>query len=256
MWFALLLACRHVEPAPPDVDELVRFYWTDFEGEDAAMAQAVADTHLAIDGGTISERGDGTLTDLTAEDLVVVGMEGSVDPGLAAGVYLTNVVACDLDALERILYHLPQDELYTGEYDTYSRAYTTDFDAYAAREAATLSWEVDLGRQILGTALTEHLIGGIRRVPDTDFGPAIVARAWLPEPAVFEGDNKTFDQDYQIELFYERAPGEVVHVYGLWRQVDLGSGLDQDSNLVAGPLLSAMAAWDDRTEELCAEGLP
>ena len=42
-----------------------------------------------------------------------------------------------------------------------------------------------------------------------------------------------FDQDYQLEVYYERAPGELIHVYPLWREIALPSlGLSTDNDSV------------------------
>ena len=77
----------------------------------------------------------------------------------------------------------------------------------------------------------------------------------MTQPAAFdEGSKKSMDQDYQIEAFWERSPGELVHVYGMWRQGDYGAGYTTDSEGVQRLILNGMSSWDDDTERLCAEG--
>lgn len=258
MWFALLLACRHPDPAPEDVDGLARWFWAHYDDEDDAIAEAVANAHAALGADALEDATDGLISDLAAEDLATVGLSETHDPTLAAGMYLSNVFACELGQLEEIVYHLAQDELYEGVYDAYSRSYTSDFDAYVAREAPTLGWEVEISTSVglPNSAYTEWLDGGVRYVPDSDYGPVLLARTWMPGPAEFEDPDKSFEQDYQIEVYWERAPGEIVHLYAIWRQIDLGGGLDQDSDLVVGTTLNNLAKWDEATAELCAEGRP
>ena len=65
----------------------------------------------------------------------------------------------------------------------------------------------------------------------------------------------TFEQDYQIELFWERAPGELVHAYGIWREMNVG-GLSAEDEGFVNVTLNNMVDWDEQTVALCAEGRP
>lgn len=255
--FALLLAfsagCRGVDPAPADLDGLARWYWANGEeAEHRDIADSIVTLHATVDGDALDGPVDGALTDLSAEDLALVGIDA--DPAAASGFYMVNTFNCPIDQLERVLYHLEQDELF--EYDAYQRTYTSDFDAYTAREVDTLTWEVDIEASVLGNKYTENIHGGLRYIPETDFGPAILARTYLTEPANFTEGNGSFDQDYQMEVYYERAPGEIVHLYALWRQFDWGSGMDQDSEIAVRVNLNGLADWDEETEKICEEGGP
>ena len=78
----------------------------------------------------------------------------------------------------------------------------------------------------------------------------------LVSGAFEEGSDKSMDQDYQLEIYWPRGPGRVVHAYAMWRQADWGSGFTSDDEGVQRILLNNLIAWDDDTEKLCEEGRP
>jgi len=82
-------------------------------------------------------------------------------------------------------------------------------------------------------------------------------RAYLQEPAVFTagGGDSAFDQDYQIELYYERAPGRTLHFYALWRQFNI-STLTSESDLYVNIVLGNLSDFDDRSSKVCKDNAP
>lgn len=255
------LGCRAIDPAPDDLDGLVHWTFAHYaDADDAELADAVVNLDAVI--GALDDVVDGTLLPLTVDEAGAVPREVDLDPAGAQGLYLTRTFACTLADLEPILVHLEQDVLYDGVYDSYDRAYTSDLDAFSSREEPFLGWEVDYTASLLGASYDSHLLGGLRYLPELDaerspWGPALVSRVFIPRPAEFaEGSNKSMDQDYQIEVFWEREPGTIAHVYGMWRQADYGNGLTLEDTTVQRILLNNLSDWDDNTERLCAEGLP
>lgn len=101
----------------------------------------------------------------------------------------------------------------------------------------------------------------MRYLPEIDgelspYGPVLFGRTFMPEPAEFEGDSKSLDQDYQLEVYYERASGEILHAYGLWREADFGVAGTMETEGIQRLLLNNLRSWDDETEKLCEEGRP
>jgi hypothetical protein len=256
----VLTGCADLDPAPGDLDGIIHWVWTNYEAAgDDDVELAVRNLHATTNAQSLDEAKSGGFSDITMEELAVVGMQDKVDPSATRGMWLLNVIHCPIDQLEKITYALEQNELYTGVYDRYMRTYTSDFEAYTARTTPTLSWDVDIWATILGNSYYEKLHGGLRRVtPEGRESPILLARTWMPQPADFEDDSKSFSQDYQIEVYYERAPGEVVHVYGIWRHMDLGTflGLDTENDEVIATTLGNLEDWDEKTAELCAQGRP
>jgi hypothetical protein len=264
--FALILstACAKVHPAPMNLDGLIHYFWDNYtSGSDENIAGGVNSLHANAYGAKVTDPRDGSFSRMTSDELDPVGLEGSRDPMKARGMYIFDVIPCTLDGIERIVYALEQDKLYTGVYDSYSRHYTSDLDAYVSRRERTLTWQVDIAATILGAHYTESLEGGIRRVEKIDdtltpFGPILLARTWMPSPAQFPGSSKSFNQDYQIEVYYEREPGKTVHLYGIWRQMDLGTflNLDTENDQVVATTVGHLEEWDGKTADLCKAGKP
>lgn len=254
----IVAACGPLEPAPADLDGLLAYLWTGYDDrEDEELQAALANVLAAIDLDAV--RADplrGTQSDLEPEDVAHVL---DIDPEPARGFHLINPLDCELDALESVVVALEQDEQYPQAYDAYERTYLTDDAAYRAREAATLDWNVTSTSTFpLYGRYTSELSGGVRRLADdgdaTPWGDALVSRTWMREPAVWEGDGNTiFDQDYQIEAWFEVAPGELLHVYGIWRRLQLAEGFDTDGDELVNLTLGGLEDWDDETEALCGD---
>jgi len=161
--------------------------------------------------------------------------------------------------LRAILARQDQDQLYEGEYDSYTRTYTSDYDDFASGESSTLAWKVEMEAEwMAGASYTEVLRGGLRWVPEIDedttpWGPILMARTWLPQEADFDNDDFYFQQDYQIEVFWERAPSQIVHMYGLWREAGFLEASTDDDTIVHH-MTEALGEWDDTTAEICAAG--
>ena len=252
------LGCAPLEPAPEDLDGIFHYLWDRFdEGVDEELAQASVNAHGAVDGDQLAEPIDGTVTALDRDALDAVGMPHDRDPGVPVGLFRVGLLPCTLDQVERATISDDQATLYADLVDACERSYLGDPDAYLSRETATLDWEGQIEDSLAGTGYSKRVMGGVRRVPDlgedTPWGAVLVQRAWLPEPAVFEGDDYYWDQDYQVDLYLERRPGEVVHFLSLWRSVGMGT-ITSENEFMQTMILRARADWDERTAELCELG--
>jgi len=246
-----LTACSAVDPAPEDLDGLLHFFWDQaVPGEADAIAEAVNNTDAALTEIPLR----GAQTRLTAEQIADLPIDPMPDPALANGFFIATELGCTSEEIDQVFTALDQDEQYPGNYDSYERSYTSDEAAYRNGEVDTLSWQVEIGASPAGFDYIEHIEGQLRRVPGGPAGDILVARTWLTEPATEDDNNRSFDQDYQLDVYYERTEGQSVHLYGIWRQIDLGVLGDQDSNAVVAVTLSESEKWDEHTAELC-EGL-
>lgn len=246
--------------APDDLDGNLRWFWASSkDAKDADVVEAALKLQGAgkADTLTADKPGRGFITRLSADELAVVGLKDVVDPSKARGFFITNVFPCTLDKLEGIVAALDQKSQYPEAYDAYERTYSSDFDAYSRRAASTVTWDVTLTAKLVTAPYTSNLKGGLRRVTPpagkTSFGPLLIARTWLPAPATFKNPDPStsFEQDYQIEIFWERAPGEIFHAYGMWRDLRLGLGFTTEDNGIANTIMNGLIDWDKKTVELC-----
>jgi len=256
-----IFGCKKVEPAPTDVDGILHWTWSQYgDGTDEALAEGIRNAHDALDADHIDVL-DGTTTSLTPEEAALVGW---VDPDIASaqGLFVARSFACTLPALEALLTEQDQAAAYPDTFDSYDRTYTSDLDAYLARETAFVTWDAVYTSSLIGSSYTSHLVSGLRYVPVLDaeqspHGPVILSRTVMVEPAIFEeGSGKSIDQNLQVEAFWEPDPGQIVHLYGMWEEATFGAGLDLSSEGVQRVVLNSMADWDDTTEANCATGMP
>lgn len=193
---------------------------------------------------------------LAPEDLAAVGLQGK-DPTHAQGMLLIKEIECSLDQLEKLVVAKNQTTLYPDLYDTYTRDYTSDVNAFLGG-AATVDWKTHYQATALSRTYQADVLGGARRVPSAlpSGARALMDRAYLPAPATFtQGNDSAFDQDYQIELYYERSPGRTLHFYALWRQFNI-STLTSESDLYINIVLGNLSDFDDRSTKICKDGAP
>ena len=251
------VGCKAVEPAPEDLDGLFHWFWTNYEAAtDDDWLDGINNAHAAMGMGVLEDVVDGSLSSFTREEMDLVAMREDADPGELAGLYLLNVLPCTVEQVEEIVTSLDQMAIYDEAYESYAREYTSDEEAYFDREEATLSFSSDIGATMLGASYTETVEGLVRWVPrddDHNHGPVLMARYHMPEEAIWDTSGFFFTQDYQVEIYYERSPGELAHLYGLWRNMGYQEGSTSDGN-IARMVLDRLAEWDERTAEICVNG--
>ncbi|MEW5850525.1 MAG: hypothetical protein AB2A00_17195 [Myxococcota bacterium] len=251
--------CVSTDPIPDEQNALMRWLWANYDGAtDAQLHEAITRLHRLFDGDNLTRNVSGTLDDLTSSDLNTVNMSNR-DPGPATGLLLVDALDCTVEHLDRITTYDNQIELYPGVYDSYERTYLQSKDDYLARRSPLVSWNLATTGTLLQSAYRMKYAGGNRLIPAAEgsaaIGPILFTRSFLREPADFDDDTRAMDQDWQVEVYYERAPGKVIHLWGDWRQVKMGS-LTNDDEVVLEVMLSNMEDWDEQTRQLCADGKP
>lgn len=255
-----LVGCKAVDPAPADLDGLLRWFWQGYEeADDETLHQGVVNAFDLVDLQALAEDvQDGSLSALSDEDIALVGITDRTAAD-AAGMYLLSVFQCDLQTLQPLLYALDQDALYPGTYEAYERTYTSSIEDYASGAASSVDWQVAYTGKYLGSSYDTVTMGGLRRLPDlgeeaSPHGEVVLQRTYMPEPAQWESGDKVFDQDYQLEVYVETGAGTLLHLYGMWRHAEYGAGLSTDDEGVQRLILNALADWDEQTEAHCLAG--
>jgi hypothetical protein len=248
-------ACK-VEPAPEDLDGLTHWFWQHLDDEEPDALQAgAASLYQALDGAGFEGPLDGTITTLSADETALVGHgEDSLDD--VYGVFMANDVGCSTDLLEYQIYAPNQAEMHPDTYLSYEREFTSDLEAFQARETEWLHWEsyyvVDDG----SVSYEATIIGTLRYIDEIDAdlpGPLLVSRGVLDEPAYTNDDqDRGMMQDYQLEVYFPRGD-ETLHLYAMWRDA-VFFGMDFGNGGMQTFVLNGMEGWDEDSEELCGVG--
>jgi len=245
-----------VPPAPEDVDGKFHWLWVNGEpADDATLEDAVASLDGKLDVASVASGTPvrGKLTDLTRDELTPVGLENGPDPKQARGTYLVNVIPCDLSKLESLFVSADQAAMYPDSWDGYVRTYSSDQNAYLAGTTDTVGWDNAVNGHILAAKYVEEQRGTLRRLLVKGSPERLFSRTWMKVPATFEGTGTSYPQNEQVEVFYERAPGEVVHLYAMWREVRIDVlGLSTNDDVIINAMVDTLVKWDGHTAELCA----
>lgn len=263
-----LAACKKAEPAPEDAEAAAKWLYEHYDdGESAAIGAAITVLHDDLDVGAMTDALQTTMTPLSADAVAAVGRDaGDVDaddPRVASGelvrledqqgLLIGSVIGCTLEDVEALLAAADQDEIHGG-YDAYARDREGSGDAYFARETDRLEWTTDYTiTPIPGSTYHATIHGGLRFVADPEFayGDIVLGRASLPDPGVFESGSGYFRQDYQLDMLWERAPGETVHLFGLWRDLEVAGFHSSDAGFISLVSDRSVEA-DEEIAELCA----
>jgi hypothetical protein len=273
-----LVGCKHLDPAPEDAAGAADWLYANFDGaEPAAIADAVAKMHDDLDAGAMTEAIETTMDPLSVEAVAAVGRtaveslseadqaevtDAQLDSGELArlsdqqGMLIVTVIGCPRDEVEALLAATNQDEIHGG-YDAYDRRWDGDGADYFARTADRLTWTTDYTVSVVGSTYHATIEGGLRYVPATSgddtfrFGDVVLGRAVLPEPGVFDTGEGYFRQDYQLDVLWERAPGETVHAFGVWRDL-LVAGFHSSNPGFISLVSDRSVEADQEIEDLCA----
>lgn len=240
-----------------EITEQARAVWSIYEKQEDAVRRALADLPgvLARTEATVSERPlKLRIGSIQPEQLEQIGF-GAKDGTAAQGMLVVPELDCTLEQVQKLVVAKNQLELYPGLYDEYARNYTSSALDFVAGRASTVTWRTDYKASAIGNTYLANLTGGARRVRGVapDGKDVLLSRTYLNEPAKFiSGEDAAFDQDYQIELYWERTPGKTLHFYGLWRQFRIGQ-LSAKEDLYVALVLGNLIDFDVRTSKICRE---
>jgi hypothetical protein len=245
--------CKKIVEAPEDLDGLLHHFWLHADGHEAELVVGMDNLHAVL-GADELDATDGEVTTLSTAELDAVGITRNVDPTRAFGMYVTTEFDCDLVTAANVATSPDQNELFGG-FQSFERTFDDDYDAFLAGDLTNITWQVDYEVNVpLASPYTATTDGLAYWVDGAEAGRFMITVSWMPQAAEFEGKG-SFEQDYRLEVFYERTDGRVRHVEGLWRQMDAGL-VNTDNSTIQRAILNYLLERDDTTEEWCASGLP
>ena len=255
MIIVLLIGCKSVEPAPEDIDGLSHYFWQHYDNEDdQVIAAGIVNAILAFDPNNLSEPIKGSISNLSTEELALVGKEDK-NPDDLSGIFFANIIDCPISIVEKGVYATNQDERHEGDYSDYLREYTSDLSSYENRETNRLTWTTNYTVESIGQSLSAEINGAIRFIPDEfnePMGPYFLSRGVLAKDAYFEGsDNRGMFQDYQLEVYFPVSETKTLHYFTIWRDIQYTSTIDFSSETMQDIVLDGMIDWDLDAEAEC-----
>lgn len=242
------------DDAPEKIIDVSRWLYRNYEtASDERLAEAV----VALAGSVTAVSADnpfkGLIGSLKSGDNLVVGRTG-VDPTQTVGMMVVTELNCKLAQVEKIHSAAEQNTLHASAYTAYKRTFRQSRDDYLARKFTKLDWDTELTSDYA----SEKLDGSMRFVADlgkdkSPYGAALVSRTWLKEDAVAVASATEWQQDYQVEAYFERTPGKVVHLFAVWRQAQF-MGLSNESATLQNLQFGGFVDWDKEVEKACASG--
>ncbi len=250
---ALASGCAE-DPAPEQIIDVSRWLYRNYAtASDERMAEAVVALAGSVTAVTADNPFKGLIGSLKAGDNAVVGRTG-VDPTKTVGMMVVTEFNCKLAQVEKIHSAADQNALHPSAYTAYKRTFRQSRDEYLARKFNQLDWDTELTSDYA----SEKLDGSLRFIADlgkakSPYGAALVSRTWLKENAVAVASATEWQQDYQVEAYFERTPGKVVHLFAVWRQAQF-MGLSNESTTLQNLQFGGFVDWDKEVEKACASG--
>lgn len=266
-------ACRPLDEVPEDLDEAVHAFWTAFPEGPEASANLLVPLESVSDEASLEDGYfDGELSPLSREQQGLVTLRPAdgvsddgwtpPDPVLASPMLFYNRFPCTPERMLEILVEPDQNGLY-ATYDDYERRFDDGHDEFVSGSRDTSGWEGTIEATIPVPSKATYIYGfraEILRMTVPDGHPsagqtAYVVRNWMPSPASWDNENRSFSQDYQLEI-YVPWEGDILHVYGMWREMWVGDLLGQRLDMTNAAFIQTMRGqlvkWDKTTAEHCA----
>ncbi len=248
----LAMGCAS-EPAPEKITDFSKWLWRNYDSaSDDQLANAVVQLNGTVTEVTADKPLKVLISRLASTDVALVGSK--LDASKAVGMLAITETACTLSQVANIHTHADQAGLHAKAYRAYKRTFVHDRAAFLGHKIARLDWNTELTSDYAN----EKLAGSARWVPDlgkakSPHGAALVSRTFLKEPATeVDGNGVQWPQDYQVEAYYERTPGKVIHLFALWRQADFG--ISTETTALQNIMLNGFVDWDKEVETACKSG--
>lgn len=252
----LVLACKSVDPAPSDLDELTHFFYLEFDSEDEArLLDGIDNLQAAWDReGNIA----GGVTGVDEAHREAVGMSPKADFSAIYGVFeIVERSGCSADELGELYLYDDQESLFPGKYDDYGRSYDGNQGCFRKGDCDRAEYEVSIAQNIIGKALDYEMVIQLRRLRDEQGDTAAVfVRSYMPSPARVGGDTdgpNGFDQTYQIEVLVPQKASRHIHHYAAWNSGRLVGFGPEAEDFWSQRYLSAVEDWNDSLDLLCGE---
>jgi hypothetical protein len=259
------LGCNPPDPAPEDLEDLVRFTFTHYDEDeegrnDRSLADAAANMAAWTEANVADiETGHSATLEhrLTDEDLSVLSpAPAALDGPAALGVLVMRRLPCTLALWEDLYLIDDQSTVFPDSYVSYARRNRDGAECWEDGSCGQVRWEAAVQKEesLLGVEYSFDIASGIRRTEaapvdaDEPF-PARFSRTWMLAPAeISNPDLGDFRQNYQLESVWPSGDG-IVSAYAFWTELASDTLLTESNPFVQGYIdgleetHDIMAAW-------------
>lgn len=249
-----LLACQPPVEAPEDLGELLLYTFAEFDNDDETYLTAT------LDGFTNYLLGvdmDGSLTDraitppvLTNEDLGTVTPPTGADPNAQVNVAVSALSTATMGQTNDLILEPNQVCITADSSVYYQRTFTTDTDCWADGSCDWLAVSNETRTESVLANVWIDTVGEFRRVTrESDGADVIFGRTWMPEQAVSDDGEASWDQRYTFDLWLPHPTDT-----GILRMTVMWSSTSFDESLYVGLVKNGLdEAFDNAADYLAGE---
>jgi hypothetical protein len=218
---ALLAGCAAKrDPAPEDLDGLVRYMfvnWEDQELLDAAMVNLAPWLETEGTGEKANKEGF-LLTDMSAEE-VDTAPHPDEDLSRMVGVAVAGVSPYPVRDHAALIVLEDQTWNDAGSYPTYTREITEgDADEFVNGDGLIRTTN-DIDKKTLGVHIPYLLNKDFRWASVDEDRRAVVARSWVAEQSCSDGGANCINISFSIDMWYGASPNCTIRMTASWNDV-------------------------------------
>ena len=226
-----LLACQPPVEAPEELGELLLYTFAEFDNEDdeylTATLDGFTDYLLSVDmAGDVNARAI-TPPILTNEDLGSVTPPAGADPQAQVNVAVSALSTASMDQTVGLILDPNQVCITADSSVYYQRSFDTDTACFADGSCDWLEVTNETRTESVLADVWIDTQGEFRRVTREDDGAAVIfGRSWMPEAAVSDDGDNSWDQRYTFDLWLPHpTASSILRMTAMWSSVSFEESL-------------------------------
>ncbi len=254
---SLLLACEPPVEAPEELGELLLFTYANFNAEEddylLATVDGFQDYLLGVDMEASSADRAVTPPILTDEDLGGATAPASADSAVQVNVAVSALSNATLSQALSLIVDSNQVCISADSSVYYHRTFDTDADCFEDQTCSTLEVSNETRTESILADVWIDTQGEFRLVTSEDDQTVLFGRTWMPNQAIADDGENTWDQRYSLDLWlpHPTNTGETLRMTTMWSSVTINNVTD---DFYAGLVTSGLdEAFDNAAAFLAGE---
>ena len=291
MFFLLTFACKPPPPAPEGLDEATSYMMREFYSEDPMFQAGLQgfmnwyneEGYEQLGQEATTDNTDTfTLTDLSQEDIGYLPLDDDGrDLSRAKGVISLAEMACNWKEAENYLLRKDQDEVFSGDWESYERTYINsrsifsdateneeflelpeEFDPYSS-DFQPSDWSESImmtvnradpsgvaGVNIPAYDLYLEFRHGIYIIDEEEIGVSAIL-TYNKTGVYDDSGNNGLSQSYSLELNIERADATTLRALAVWAE-PVSNIIEPDSPLALNYAVNKALSSSEQISQICA----